>query len=63
MAGEGSKKTQFKDQGVGVGRRKCYSFKIPEQYDEILLSLPNKSEKFREWIIQGMIREGLLKCE
>ncbi|MDF5715037.1 MAG: hypothetical protein PUP92_19020 [Rhizonema sp. PD38] len=59
MTGEGSKKTQFKDKGVGVGRKPPLSFQIQDPYDEILRSLPNRSEKIREWVIQGMLKEGL----
>ncbi|MBD2771892.1 hypothetical protein [Iningainema tapete] len=59
MAGVGSKKTQFKDQGLGVGDRKPLSFQIPDPYDQILRSLPNRSAKIREWVIAGMLQEGL----
>ncbi|MBD2776754.1 hypothetical protein [Iningainema tapete] len=60
MAGEGSKKTQFKDKGVGVGRRNPIAFAMPDPYDEILRSLPNRSEKLRQWVIKCMIEDGLV---
>lgn len=61
MAGIGSKKTQFKDKGVGVAQKTPLSFAIPDPYDEILRTLPNRSEKIRQWVIKAMIEEGLVE--
>ncbi len=60
MAREGSIPTQFKPTGVGVSRKAPHSFAIPDPYDEILRSLPNRSEKLRQWVIKCMVEEGLL---
>ncbi|MBD2776756.1 hypothetical protein [Iningainema tapete] len=62
MSGRGKEATQYKSTGLGIGSgRKSYAFKIAQKYDHVLENLPNKSEKFREWIIQGMLREGLIE--
>ncbi|WP_180270215.1 hypothetical protein [Nostoc linckia] len=34
--------------------------KFTTDVDEILRSLPNRSEKIRQWVIEGLEREGLL---
>lgn len=61
MAGEGSKKTQFKSTGVGLTHKnKTFGFKIPDKYEDVLELLPNRSQKIRQWVIEGMIREGLV---
>ncbi|MCC5636309.1 hypothetical protein LC593_10655 [Nostoc sp. CHAB 5844] len=36
------------------------STKYPEEIEKILRSLPNRSEKIRQWVIEGMRKEGLL---
>ncbi|MBD2776752.1 hypothetical protein [Iningainema tapete] len=62
MAGEGSKKTQFKSTGLGItNESKTFGFKINEKYEDVLIMLPNRSQKIREWVIQGMLREGLIE--
>lgn len=61
MAREGSIPTQFKPIQVGLSRKKPLSFVIPDPYDEILRSLPNRSEKLRQWVIKAMLEEGLLE--
>ncbi len=61
MAGVGREATQFKSEGLNIGSKRPFSFKVPDKYDEILLSLPNRSAKIRQWVIEGMIREGLIE--
>lgn len=51
----------FLPQGKGIGgKSKAMSAKFPPAIQEILENLPNRSDKIREWVIAGMIREGLL---
>lgn len=33
---------------------------LPIEADEVVRALPNRSEKLRQWIVEGMRREGLL---
>ena len=54
-----SPKTRFKDKGEGIGHTNkpiCAAF--PPEIDIILRALPNRSEKIRQWVIQGMQRES-----
>lgn len=62
MAGEGSKQTQFKGKGVGlVTKSKSLCFKIPQKYEDVILQLDNRSERIREWVIRGMVQDGLIE--
>ncbi len=36
------------------------SVALPIEADEIVRGLPNRSAKLRQWILEGMRREGLL---
>jgi len=40
--------------------RKIAGTKLPESAQVILDELPDKSAKLRQWILEGMQREGLL---
>jgi hypothetical protein len=57
--GVGSEATQFKDFGLGLGKVKPIPTRYPPDVDALLRSLPNRSEKIREWVIEGLKREGL----
>ncbi len=46
------------DNGEAMG--KPVAVALPIEADEIVRSLPNRSAKLREWILEGMRREGLL---
>lgn len=59
--GIGREATQFKDTGVGVGSVTPIATRFPADIDALLRSLPNRSEKIREWVIEGLKREGLLE--
>ena len=50
--------SEGKNIGSQVGVIGC---KFPPEIDEILRSLPNRSDKIREWVIQGLVREKLLE--
>lgn len=56
--------TQFQGYGVGIPRTIApIPVKYPPEVDAILRSLPNRSEKIRQWVLEGMRREGLLEDE
>ncbi|MCC5644771.1 hypothetical protein LC607_17865 [Nostoc sp. CHAB 5824] len=49
--------------GVGLGttdKQAPICVKLPPDIDTVVRSLPNRSDKIRQWIIEGMRREGLL---
>lgn len=49
---------------VGIsGKSDPISTKYPPDIEKILRSLPSRSEKIRQWVIEGMKREGLLNQE
>jgi hypothetical protein len=59
---------QFRDrvanQTKGLGTKKKQSpisVKLPPEIDSIVRSLPDRSEKLREWIIEGMKKDGLIE--
>lgn len=46
---------------VGIsGKSDPISTKYPPDVEAILRSLPNRSEKIRQWVIEGMKRDGHL---
>ncbi len=52
---------KFQDTGLGTtNQQQPISTKYPPEVDKILRSLPNRSEKIRQWVIEGLEREGLL---
>lgn len=62
MAGRGKEATYFKGQGLGIGADgKSVSLRIPKKYEHVILQLDNRSERLREWIIRGMIQDGLVQ--
>jgi hypothetical protein len=59
--GVGKEATQFKGTGAGIGSVAPIPTRYPADIDALLRSLPNRSEKIREWVIEGLKREGLLE--
>jgi hypothetical protein len=54
-------KKLFKGKGLGThDATRPICAKFPPDVDAILRSLPDRSEKIRQWVIEGMQREGLL---
>jgi hypothetical protein len=52
----------FKGDGLGLTHStKPHCFKIPDPYDRILRSLPNKSDFLREAVMEKLERDGLLQ--
>lgn len=55
-----SEDTQFKGRGVGLTHQtQPICTKFPAEYDAILRQLPNRAEKIRQWVIEGMEREDI----
>ncbi|MDF5724118.1 MAG: hypothetical protein PUP91_27360 [Rhizonema sp. PD37] len=51
----------FVSQGKDIGGEvKVIGCKFPPEVDAVLRTLPNRSEKLRQWVIQCMLEEGLL---
>lgn len=62
MAGRGKEATQFKSTGLGIKNKgKSFSLRLPQKYEDVICSLDNRSERLREWIIRGMIEDGLIQ--
>ncbi|MBD2771339.1 hypothetical protein [Iningainema tapete] len=62
MAGRGKEATYFKGQGLGIASDgKSFSLRMPKKYECVILQLDNRSERLREWIIRGMIEDGLIQ--
>jgi hypothetical protein len=56
--------TRFEGQGIGTKhKQKPLSVLLPAEADAVVRSLPNRSEKLRQWILDGMKAEGLLPQE
>ncbi|MFL9823187.1 hypothetical protein AB0756_39795 [Tolypothrix campylonemoides VB511288_2] len=54
----------MKYQNTGLGttdKQQPISVKYPPKVDAILRNLPKRSDKIRQWVLEGMRREGLLK--
>lgn len=52
----------FVSQGKNIGGEvKVIGCKFPPEVDAVLRTLPNRSEKLREWVIKCMVEEGLLE--
>lgn len=50
------------DKGIGLKHHQSpVCVKLPPEIDAIVRSLPNRSHKLRQWIIEGMEREGLIE--
>ena len=59
--GKGSIKTRFTGKGLGTNRtQKPVAAILPPQVDEIVRSIPDRSEFIRQAIIEKLEREGLL---
>lgn len=60
---KGAEKAQEKwSQGLGTKNDSPpICVKLPPDVDEIARSLPDRSAKLRQWIREGMEREGLLR--
>lgn len=54
-----SPNTRFNGAKVDGNTGICVKF--PTSVDSILRSLPNRSAKIREWVIEAMLREGLME--
>jgi hypothetical protein len=52
--------TRFEPMSEEALSRKIAGAKLPESAQRILDTLPDKSAKIRQWILEGMKREGLL---
>ena len=51
-------KTRFQDKGVGTKhKQKPVSVMLPEEIDEIVRAMPNRSEFIRQAIIEKLKRE------
>lgn len=59
---EGTKRAeQAWNQGKGIPHDiKPIAVKFPGDVDAVLRSLPDRSERIRQWVIAGMKSEGLL---
>jgi hypothetical protein len=56
--------TKFTGYGLGINHdHKPVCVNLPPEIDAIVRSLPNRSEKLRQWIIEGVEREGLFREE
>ncbi len=51
---------QYKPTGEKALCRKTVAVKLPEEWVILLDRLPNKSDRLRQWIEEGMKREGLI---
>lgn len=59
---ERDKKGRFT--GVGKGNKNTIiSVGYPQNIYEVLRALANRSERIREWVIDGMHRDGLLQAD
>jgi hypothetical protein len=53
--------TQFQVQGNEPLAKQSLTVRLPESADAIARNLPDRSEKLRQWILEGMEREKLIK--
>lgn len=52
-------KTRWQGQGQDLAKVKPIPVRFPPKVDEKLRSLSNRSEKIRQWVIEGMERERM----
>lgn len=54
--------TKYTDTGLGTtDRQQPISVKYPPEIDGVLRSLPNRSEVIRQYVLEGLKRDGLLQ--
>lgn len=53
--------TQFQVQGNEPLAKQSLTVRLPQSVDAIARNLPNRSEKLRQWILEGLEREKLIK--
>ena len=50
-------RTRFQPQAPVYLAKQSISVRLPEDIDPLIRSLPNRSEKLRQWIVEGWLRE------
>ncbi len=54
-------KTRFKGRGIGTkNKQKPVSVMLPQEIDEIVKAMPNRSEFIRQAVIEKLERDSLL---
>ncbi len=55
-------RTKYKDTGLGTtDKQPPISVKFPPNIDQLLRSLPNRSDLIRRYVIEGLKRDGQLQ--
>lgn len=57
---------QTRIQGTGLGTKESIpplTVRVPPDIDAIIRSLPDRSQRLRKWIIEGLEKDGLLNGE